>query len=169
MSVKCEAHNILPARVPMKHYTRHLPSLHPTIQADEDVVLDESASSVHPSAVLDSFHVRSVLRSLQDLRVSPVRLEQSGVHGRVLCTTERLRRGDRIGEYEGDRVVKKAADQCEAEYRRHGVDCYLISFSGDVASSDSSGPDALGGSFLIDGTVNGNLTRFSNQSCSRNT
>lgn len=65
--------------------------------------------------LLETFHMRSVCPSFQDFKVATVSFGKSRIHGRGLFTTERRQRGDLIGKYEGARVVRKVADQREAE------------------------------------------------------
>lgn len=53
-------------------------------------------------------------------------------------------------------------------YNQEGIYCYLLCLGYDSAASTSRLLSVLGGNFVVNATVRGNLTRFNNHSCSPN-
>lgn len=97
-----------------------------------------------------------------------MRLQSSAIHGRGLFAQRCIRRGEVIGEYEGERVVKAVEDQRELQYAREGVDCYFCAIDGDSTGTRSDARSRSGKSVVIDRGVRRNLTRFINRSCFSN-
>jgi SET domain-containing protein len=81
------------------------------------------------------------------------RVRSSGIHGKGVYATQRIRKGTRIVEYLGDRITHEQAD---ARYEAKGQDdghTFLFVVDGRV---------------VIDAGVNGNDARFINHSCDPN-
>ena len=81
------------------------------------------------------------------------RVRSSGIHGKGVYATQRIRKGTRIVEYLGDRISHEQAD---ARYEAKGQDdghTFLFVASDRV---------------VIDAGVNGNEARFINHSCDPN-
>jgi hypothetical protein len=89
-----------------------------------------------------------------NLRQPPLEVRTSGIQGRGVFATRRIRKGRRIIEYEGERIDSDEADRRYPEDRamsHHHT--FLFGVSRDIS---------------IDAGVGGNAARFINHSCEPN-
>lgn len=81
-----------------------------------------------------------------------VKVKNSGIHGRGVFALQDIKKGEKIIEYEGERISKEESERRATEYEKKG--CVWI-FELDKDTD-------------IDGYVHGNEARFINHSCHPN-
>ena len=88
-------------------------------------------------------------------RAKPAAFEirRSGIQGRGAFATRRIRKGERIIEYTGERISNAEADKRYDDERMRRHHTYLFTLTQRT---------------VVDGGVGGNVSRFINHSCDRN-
>jgi hypothetical protein len=93
------------------------------------------------------------VRTKKPEREPPFVIRRSGIHGRGAFATRRIRKGERIVEYVGERITWAEAD------RRYDV---------EAMKTHHTFLFALSGRSVIDAAVGGNDSRYINHSCEPN-
>ncbi|MGQ0713400.1 MAG: SET domain-containing protein [Gemmatimonadaceae bacterium] len=83
----------------------------------------------------------------------PFKIRQSRIQGRGAFATRRIRKGQRIIEYTGERISNKEADKRYDDTRMRRHHTYLFTLTQRT---------------VVDGGVGGNAARFINHSCAPN-
>ncbi len=83
----------------------------------------------------------------------PFEIRTSRIQGRGAFATRRIRKGERIIEYAGERISNREADKRYDDTRMHRHHTYLFTLTQRT---------------VVDGRVNGNAARFINHSCEPN-
>lgn len=117
-----------------------------------------------PSECVGAFSVRQVRPDLNDFKGAYLRLAPSAIHQTGMFAASRLCAHYLVRKYEWYRLVKNFADQREVKYEEQGLDCYFMTVSENRTVPGSLQVVDLSGSVVIDGTIHGNMTRFSNPS-----
>jgi SET domain-containing protein len=81
-------------------------------------------------------------------------VRHSSIHGKGVFALRKIRRGERLIEYTGDRISHKEADRrYEAEHEADDPHTFLFTVNDEI---------------IIDATRGGNSSRWINHSCSPN-
>lgn len=96
---------------------------------------------------------KSTLRLSNSTRGYPIKLIDSGIHGKGVVASEPIAEGQRIIEYVGERITPAEADRRYPFNEDEPQHTFLFSVSDRV---------------IIDAAVGGNVARFINHSCDPN-
>jgi SET domain-containing protein len=88
-----------------------------------------------------------------ELGTPPFEIRRSRIQGRGAFATRRIRKGERIIEYAGERITNAEADKRYDDDRMHRHHTYLFTLTQRT---------------VVDGGVGGNASRFINHSCEPN-
>jgi len=83
----------------------------------------------------------------------PFEIRRSSIQGRGAFATRRIRKGERVIEYTGERITNAEADKRYDDERMHRHHTYLFTLTQRT---------------VVDGGVGGNASRFINHSCAPN-
>lgn len=86
-------------------------------------------------------------------KLPPFTIQRSGIQGRGAIATRRIKKGERIIEYTGERISNAEADKRYDDDRMHRHHTYLFTLTQRT---------------VVDGGAGGNASRFINHSCEPN-